>query len=195
MIAQLHLLYDTNKYKELLADYPSMRPALPAALQPEAMLMAANSDRQLGHHQEARAVYDELITQFANTPQAPEARYQRIISLYAADDPNFPKEADDFLLASTDPTKSDEVRLMKADTLFKRRDYQGAALAYSTLDSSYNLPPKYKAEALYRPPVTARRRRGSPRRRCRHSRSSCASSRIIRLSPRRSCSAGRLTSS
>ena len=150
MIAQLHLLYDTNKYKELLAAYPSMRPALPSAVQPEAMLMAANADRQLGRHQEARAVYDELITQFSNTPQAPEARYQRIISLYAADDPNFPKEADDFLLASTDPTKSDEVRLMKADTLFKRRDYADAALAYSTLDSSFNLPDKYKAEALYR---------------------------------------------
>ena len=150
MIAQLHLLYDTNKYKELLAAYPSMRPALPTAVQPEAMLMAANADRQLGRHQEARAVYDELITQYSNTPQAPEARYQRIISLYAADDPNFPKEADDFLLVSSDPTKSDEVRLMKADTFFKRRDYVNAALAYSTLDSSFNLPPKYKAEALYR---------------------------------------------
>ena len=150
MIAQLHLLYDTNKYKELLAAYPSMRPALPPLLQPEAMLMAANSQRQLGHHQEARAVYDELITQYSNTPQAPEARYQRIISLYALDDPNFPKEADDFLLGSSDPVKSDEVRLMKADTLFKRRDYQGAALAYTTLESSLNLPPKYKAEALYR---------------------------------------------
>ena len=150
MIAQLHLLYDTNKYKELLAAYPTVRPALPPLLQPEAMLMAANSQRQLGHHQEARAVYDELITQYSNTPQAPEARYQRIISLYALDDPNFPKEADDFLLGSIDPVKSDEVRLMKADTLFKRRDYQGAALAYTTLESSLNLPPKYKAEALYR---------------------------------------------
>ena len=150
MIAQLHLFYDTNKYKELLAAYPSMRPALPTAVQPEAMLMAANADRQLGKHQEARAVYDELITQYSNTPQAPEARYQRIISLYAADDANFPKEADDFLLVSVDPTKSDEVRLMKADTLFKRRDYANAALAYSTLDSSFNLPAKYKAETQYR---------------------------------------------
>lgn len=150
MIAQVHLLYDTNKYKELLALYPSVRPALPATLQPEAMLMAANSQRQLGHHQEAREVYDELITQFANTPQAPEARYQRIISLYAADDSNFPKEADDYLLAAVDQTKADQVRLMKADTLFKRRDYLNAAQAYSTLESSFNLPPKYKAEAVYR---------------------------------------------
>ncbi len=150
MIAQLHLLYDTNKYKELLNAYPTMRPALPAVLQPEAMLMAANSQRQLGRHQEAREIYDELITQFSNTTQAPEARYQRVISLYAADDPNFVKEADDFILGSGDSTKTDQVRLMKADTLFKRHDYQGAALAYAALDGSTGLPPKYKAEAAYR---------------------------------------------
>ena len=150
MIAQLHLLYDTNKYKELLAAYPGMKYALTATLQPEAMLMAANAQRQLGRHQEARTIYDELITQYPNTPQAPEARYQRIISLYATDDPNFVREADDFLFANADPAKTDQVRLMKADTLFKRHDYQGAAPAYAALDGAVGLPPKYKAEAAYR---------------------------------------------
>ena len=185
MIAQLHLLYDTNKYKELLAAYPSMRPALPSAVQPEAMLMAANADRQLGKHQEARAVYDELITQYSNTPQAPEARYQRIISLYAVDDPNFPKEADDFLLGSTDPTKSDEVRLMKADTLFKRRDYQDAALAYSTLDRARSTCRTNTRPRRSTGSATARRRRTSPRKRCPRSRGFCGSFRSIHSSPRR----------
>ena len=150
MIAQLHLLYDTNKYQQLLDAYPSLRPALPDTLQPEASLLAANAQRQLGHHREAREIYDELITQFPRTPQAAEARYQRIISLYAGDDPNFVREADEFLLVTTDPIKTDQVRLMKADSLFKSRDYVAAAMAYATLDASTSLSPKYRAEAAYR---------------------------------------------
>ena len=150
MIAELHLLYDTNKYQQLIDVYPGLRPALPDALGPEAMLLAANAQRQLGHHKEARAAYDELITQFSRTPQAAEARYQRIISLYAGDDPNFVKEADDYIALAADPVKADQVRLMKADTLFKERDYVGAALAYGTLDATTSLPAKYRAEAAYR---------------------------------------------
>ena len=150
MIAQLHILYDTNKYKQLLDEYPTVRPALPEALQPEAMLLAANAQRQLGKHVDARSIYDELIVDFPRSPQVPEARYQKVISLYGADDPTFVTEADNFLGLNTDPVKADQVRLMKADTLFKRKDYSGAAQAYGTLDGSTSLPPKYKAEAMYR---------------------------------------------
>ncbi len=150
MIAQLHLLYDTNKYKQLLEEYPTMRPAMPELLQPEAMLLAANANRQIGKHADARATYDELIIDFPRSPQATEARYQKVISLYAADDASFVAEADAFLGLNTDPVKADQVRLMKADSLFKRKDYSGAAAAYATLDDSSSLPPKYRAEAMYR---------------------------------------------
>lgn len=150
IIARLHVFYDTNRYKQLLEEYPTLRPALPEPLQPEAMLLAANSQRQLGKHTDARTAYEELIIQFPRSPQATEARYQRVISLYASDDPNFVKDADEFLGLNDDPVKTDQVRLMKADALFKRKDYAGAAQSYSPLDDSQSLPPKYKAEALYR---------------------------------------------
>ena len=150
LLAQLHLLYDTNKYKALLDLYKTARPGLPAAVQPEGLLLAANSLRQTGKGPEARAAYDEIIAQFPRSAQAPEARYQRIISLYAGNDPNFVKEADAFLSGGADAVKTDQVRLMKADTLFKGGDYDNAALAYGTLDTSSNLPAKYKAEASYR---------------------------------------------
>ena len=98
MIAQLHLLYDINKYKQLLDEFPTMRPALPETLQPEAMLLAANCPTPTRQaHADARAAYDELIIDFPRSPQAPEARYQKVISLYAADDPSFVTEADAFL--------------------------------------------------------------------------------------------------
>ena len=150
LLTQLHLLYDTNKYKALLDLYKTARPGLPAAMQPESMLLAANSLRQTGKGAEARAAYDEILSGFPRSPQAPEARYQRIISLYATSDANFVKEADAFLASGADAVKTDQVRLMKADTLFKGGDYDNAALAYGTLDNSSNLPAKYKAEAGYR---------------------------------------------
>jgi TolA-binding protein len=150
MIAQLHLLYDTNKYRQLLESYTADLPALTDALQPEAMLLAANAQRQLGQHAKAQSIYDEIITQFPKSPQAPEAHYQRIISLYASKDPNFVKEADDFVAQSSDMVENDQVRLMKADTLFRKGDYLSAAYAYNVLDDSANLPAKYRAETAYR---------------------------------------------
>ena len=149
-LTQLHILYDTSKYKALLDAYPGIRPGLPAASQPEAMLLAANSQRQLGKQTEARAIYEDLLNTFPRSPQVPEARYQRIISLYASNDAAFVKEADLFLGSGAEPVKTDEVRLMKADTLFKSGDYTAAALAYGALDGSTNLPARYKAEAAYR---------------------------------------------
>jgi TolA-binding protein len=150
MIAQLHLLYDTNKYRQLLDAYVDTRPALSDALQPEAMLLAANAQRQLGQHAKAQQVYDEIITQYPKSAQAPEARYQRIISLYASNDPNFVKEADEFVAQGNDQAENDQVRLMKADTLFKQGNFMAAAYAYNVLDGSPNLPAKYRAETAYR---------------------------------------------
>ena len=149
-IAQLHLLYDANKYQRLLDSYNAAKNSLPENIQAEAMLMAGNSMRQLGRHTDAQAVYDEILTQFPKSPQVPEARYQRIISLYASNGANFVHEADDFLTVNNDPVKGDQVRLMKADSLFTRKDYPSAAVAYAALDNAANLPAKYKAEAAYR---------------------------------------------
>jgi TolA-binding protein len=150
LIGQLHVLYDNNKYQRLLDLYEKALPALSAASQPEAILMAANSQRQTGKHAEAQALYARIVQDYSKSPQAAEARYQRIISLYASNSPGFVSEADEFLLSSPTAVKADQVRLMKADTLFKKEDYAAAALAYGALDNSSNLPPKYKAEAAYR---------------------------------------------
>ncbi len=146
-IAQLHLLYDANKYQRLLDIYNATKTSLPENIQAEAMLMAGNSLRQLARHTDAQAIYDEILARFPKSTQVFEARYQRIISLYASNGANFAREADDFLRVNTDPVKGDQVRLMKADSLFSRKDYPNAAVAYAALDNAGSLPSKYKAEA------------------------------------------------
>lgn len=150
LLARLHLFYDTNKYQLALSLYNASASALPAAAQAEATLIAASSQRQLGRHPEAQLLYARIVSDFPDSPQAPEARYQRIISLYASNAPEFVREADDYLLTNPAPVKGDQVRLMKADMLFKKSDYAGAAPAYAVLDGAVNLPAKYKAEAAYR---------------------------------------------
>lgn len=150
LLARLHLYYDTNKYPLALSLYNASASALPAAAQAEATLIAASSQRQVGKHAEAQLLYARIVSDFPDSPQAPEARYQRIISLYASNAPEFVREADDYLLTNPAPVKGDQVRLMKADMLFKKADYANAAPAYAALDGAVNLPSKYKAEAAYR---------------------------------------------
>ena len=148
----LHLYYETNQPKRLITAYNRYARQLPEDRRPEAMLMAGNALRQQGRHQEAREIYDLILREAPNSPQVPDARYQRVLSLYAAKDPNFVREADDFLLLSSDPTKGDQVKLMKADTLFDKGDYAAAGVAYSILDGTNTLPAKYRVEIAYRLP-------------------------------------------
>ncbi len=146
----LHLYYDTNRYQELVKVYAGALSGLPEDRKPEAMLLAGNAQRQLSRHAEAQNVYDALMAQFPNSKEAIEARYQRVVSLYSSGSPVFVQEADSFLAGNPDPAKGDQVKLMKADTLFKRENYAAAATAYAALETARNLPAKYRAEAQYR---------------------------------------------
>src|SRR5262249_1478840 len=76
-IALLRLQYQTAHYAQLLTDYKKELPKLPEEAQPEAMLLAANSERQLGHSKEADQIYDDLIARFPKREEAKDAQYQR----------------------------------------------------------------------------------------------------------------------
>ena len=146
----LHLYYDTNRYQDLVKSYVGFQSSQPEDKKPEAMLLAGNAQRQLGRHAEAQTIYDGLMAQFPNAKEAVEARYQRVVSLYSSNNPVFVQEADTFLAGNPDPVKGDQVKLMKADTLFKRENYAAAATAYAALENARNLPSKYRAETQYR---------------------------------------------
>src|SRR5881628_1732372 len=56
-VALRRLQYQTGQYAQLLADYKKELERLPEAAQAEVLLLAANSERQLGHSKEAEALY------------------------------------------------------------------------------------------------------------------------------------------
>src|SRR5438445_5629178 len=58
------LQYQTGQYAQLLADYKEEQEKLPEAAQAEVLLLAANSERQLGHVDKAEELYRQIIAKY-----------------------------------------------------------------------------------------------------------------------------------
>jgi tetratricopeptide (TPR) repeat protein len=146
----LRLYYRANKYPQLLTAYESFKAQLSPENRAEAMLLAGNAQRQLDKPAEALAIYNQLLKEFPRSPQAADVAFQRVVTLYTSNDPGLSKATDDFLLTNPDPDKADKVRLIKAELLFKKEKFAEAAAAYSQVQESAYIEPKYRAEAMYR---------------------------------------------
>lgn len=148
-IGLLRALYETNKYKQLLDAYADALKDLPAESKPEVLILAANSQRQLGHQKEAGDLYDQVLKEYPDTVYAKQARYERLVNLYNSDSPELTKAVDEYLAANPEPEKRDQITLMKAEGLFKQQKYAEAAPVYASLGDS-KLPSSFKTEALFR---------------------------------------------
>jgi TolA-binding protein len=151
-VAQLGLLrtlFQAGKFEEVVNAYEVQSGEYPAESKAEVLLLAANAYRQLGKHEKARELYSAVTAEFPGTPQAAEADYERLVSLYAAGDPNLIKEIDAYLAAETAAEKRDQVTLLKAEALYKFQQYSAAAPVYASLSSS-RLSAALKAEAQFK---------------------------------------------
>src|SRR5262252_7864275 len=79
------LQYQTGQYAQLLTDYKKELEKLFEAAQAEVLLLAANSERQLGHSKEAEALYRQIIAKYPDREEAKDAAYQRLINVYNSD--------------------------------------------------------------------------------------------------------------
>jgi TolA-binding protein len=150
-IAQLELMkleYDSDKFSQILDSYAKNLNALGDETKPGVLLIVANSYRQMGKHQKALEVYNQLIRQFPATPEATDARYQRLLSLDQLRDPSLAKEVDAYVAAGPPRDREDKAKLLKAQTLVQQNDFALAAKLYLELVSS-SLPDGYKADCYY----------------------------------------------
>src|SRR5256886_17421984 len=92
------LQYQTGQYAQLLADYKKELEKLPEAAQAEVLLLAANSERQLGHAKESEELYRQIMAKYPDRDEAKDAAYQRLINVYNSD-PSALFEAAEALLA------------------------------------------------------------------------------------------------
>jgi TolA-binding protein len=146
----LHRLqYQSGQYEQLLADYKKEREKLPEAAQAEVMLLAANSERQLGHAKEAEELYRQIIAKYPDREEAKDAAYQRLINVYNSDPSALLAEVEEFL--KTDPTgeRADQAKLLKAEALYKQQNYAEAVPVYAELRAS-QLSSKLRAESAYK---------------------------------------------
>jgi len=150
-LAQLGILkleYQTGQYAQLLNDYKKALQQLPEEMRAEAMLHAANSQRQLGHAKEAEALYKEIISKYPNRDEAKEADFERLLNLYNSDPSALPPEVDQFLATNPPADRADQAKFFKAEALYKEQNYPRAAPILAELRAA-QLSAKLRAEAAY----------------------------------------------
>src|SRR5437016_4811093 len=143
------LQYHTGQYTQLLADYKKELDELPEAAQAEVLLLAANSERQLGNSKEAEALYRRLIAQYPDREEAKDAAYQRLINVYNSDPSVLSAAVDEFLATNPTNERADQAKLLKAEALYKQQNYTEAVLIYGELRGS-QLSERLRAEAAYK---------------------------------------------
>jgi TolA-binding protein len=143
------LQYQSGQYAQLLSDYKKEQEKLPEAAQAEVMLLAANSERQLDHADKAEELYRQIIAKYPDREEAKDAAYQRLINIYNSDPSTLLAEAEDFLKTSPTGERADQVKLLKAEALFKQQNYTEAVPIYAELRAS-QLSPKLRAESAYK---------------------------------------------
>ena len=148
-VAFRRLQYQTGDYAKLVAEYKKDFDKLPEAAQAEVLLLAANSQRQLGHQKDAEALYRQLVAKYPATEEAKDAAYQRLINVYNADPTALSAAVDEFLATNPSNERADQAKLLKAESLYKQQKYADAASIYGELRAS-QLSPTLRAEAAYK---------------------------------------------
>src|SRR5438094_5482508 len=93
----LRLQFQTGQFAQLLNDYKKTQQQLPEEMRAEVILLAANSQRQLGHAKEAEALYRDIIDKYPSREEAKEAAFERLLNIYNSDPSALPPEVDQYL--------------------------------------------------------------------------------------------------
>ncbi len=150
VIGLMRVAYDAGNYKKVSATPEASIAGLPGDALPEALLLIANAQRQLGNHAAARAAYDKLMREYPKAAASRNAQFHRLVSLYQLNDPNLIKEVDDFLLLSGDAKERAQAALLKAEALFKAQKFAEAGKIYQSLLGSSDLPNNLQREVLFK---------------------------------------------
>ena len=147
-LEEMKLQYEGDKFTQVLDSYAKSSNSLGDETRPSVMLLVANSYRQLGKHQKALELYNQLIHIYPNAAEAYDARYQRLVSLDAMKDPTLVAEVDSYLATTPNRDRADKAKLLKAQALFQQRKFEPAARLYLELTNS-SLADLYKADCYY----------------------------------------------
>src|SRR5262252_10197144 len=143
------LQYQTGQYSQLLTEYKKELEKLPEAAQAEVLLLAANSERQLGHPKDAEALYRRITAKYPDREEAKDAAYQQLINVYNSDPSALSAAVDQFLATNPTNERAHQAKLLKAEALYKQQSYTDAASLYGELRAS-ELSQRLRSEAAYK---------------------------------------------
>jgi TolA-binding protein len=150
-LAQLgivRLQFQTGQFAALLDSYKKVQQQLPEEMRAEVLLLAANSQRQLGHAKEAEALYSEIIQKYPGHEEAKDAAFERLLNIYNSDPSTLPPEVDQYLATNPPAERADQAKFFKAEALYKQQNYPRAAPIFAELRAS-KLSSKLQSEAAY----------------------------------------------
>ncbi|HEY5751827.1 MAG TPA: tetratricopeptide repeat protein [Chthoniobacterales bacterium] len=145
----MKLRYDVGDFAGAIRMFESGDITGGGAAPPELLILAANAYRQAGRPLDATSIYDQIINGFPDSPEAAEARYQRLLNLSASNDASLPAAIDDFLKQNPSSDRADKAKLLKAEYFYKNKRYPQAAKVYQETSTNL-LNDTLKAECLYR---------------------------------------------
>lgn len=145
----LRLYYLSGQHAPLLTEYKRAQEEIPEDLRAEMMLLAANSERQLGHDKAAETLYAQIVAKYPNRDEAKDASYQRLINIYNSDPTALVSEVDRYLATNPTGERADQAKLLKAEAFYKQGNFTEAAPLYEQLRAS-QLSPKLRAESAYK---------------------------------------------
>ncbi len=144
----LQIAFNAQKYAQVVTKWTTSEKDFGAETRPQAMLLTARSYAALEKNDEAQKLFQDITKEFPGSVHAKEASYERIKAMYRGEDPNLLGEIDSYLAASPEDSKKDLLQLMKAEVLFKKNDFAGAAPLYEAANKSRQLTGQQKSEAL-----------------------------------------------
>jgi len=97
----------------------------------EALLLMAESNRQLGKNLVAKESYKRLITEFPKSEFAVRARFQQLVVLYELGDPKTRAELEKFLAQTGSSPDRDKASLLLAELHLKEGQFAKAAELYA----------------------------------------------------------------
>lgn len=148
-VGLIRLRYQSGDYEQAVSIYQRASDEIPDTLRGEMLLLVGNSQRQLGHTEQAEKIYQQIITNYPSRDEAKEARYQRLINLYNSNSPQLAAEVQQYLASNPSDERASQARLLQAETFYKAGNFAEAAPLYSELRSA-KLSPRLKSECAYK---------------------------------------------
>ncbi len=141
-VGLLRMDYEAGNFAKVIETYESGADDFADSLRPEALLLVANSHRQLGKFSQAADLYAKIMEDFPGSTFATDAAYQQLVALYSANDPRLEPAVRSFLKNRSDDETTAQARLLLAESLYKQQRFAEAAEEFLTLSKS-PLPGKF----------------------------------------------------